>query len=65
VELKVSEDAGIASIVIENTGNTTVSVVVRYGICMEIIIKTILILNSGKMEKAHVLDKRNAFSKVS
>lgn len=53
-ELKVPEDAGIASIVIENTGNIRMSVVLRYGICLQIMNKTVLILNSGRMEKAHI-----------
>ena len=62
----MSEGAGIAAIVIENTGNTAVSAVVRYGTCTQIINKAILIFNSRKMEKNHGrLDKKNAFSKVS
>ena len=62
----MSEDSGIASIVIENIGNTAVSAVVRYEICTQIINKTILFFNSGKFEKNHCrLDKRNGFSKVS
>ena len=62
----MSEGAGIASIVIENIGNTAVSAIVRYVICTQMINKAILIFISREMEKNHGrLDSRNAFSKVS